>query len=108
MAKPASADRNRSGNRSRSRATTGLSPSTQQTRPESWEQEQEQIRTRAYEIYCERNGQPGNAVEDWVRAEQEIAGARFTPQERPRGERGATGGEGRQGEERAARAGTRR
>jgi hypothetical protein len=33
---------------------------------------QEQIQLRAYEIYLERNGAPGNPMEDWVRAEREI------------------------------------
>ena len=32
----------------------------------------EKIRFRAYEIYLERNGAPGNPLEDWVRAEREI------------------------------------
>jgi hypothetical protein len=33
---------------------------------------QEKIATRAYEIYLERGGAPGNPLEDWVRAEREI------------------------------------
>jgi hypothetical protein len=33
---------------------------------------QEKIALRAYEIYLERNGAPGNPLEDWVRAEREI------------------------------------
>jgi hypothetical protein len=33
---------------------------------------QEQIQLRAYEIFLERNGAPGNALEDWVRAEREL------------------------------------
>lgn len=33
---------------------------------------QEQIRLRAYEIFLERNGAPGNPLEDWVRAEREL------------------------------------
>ncbi len=36
---------------------------------------QEQIAVRAYEIYLERNGAPGDPMEDWTRAEQEILGA---------------------------------
>ncbi len=27
---------------------------------------------RAYEIYLERNGAPGNPLEDWIRAEREL------------------------------------
>jgi hypothetical protein len=33
---------------------------------------QEKIAQRAYEIYLERNGAPGNPLEDWVRAEREV------------------------------------
>jgi hypothetical protein len=33
---------------------------------------QEKIQLRAYEIYLERNGAPGNPLEDWVRAEREV------------------------------------
>lgn len=32
----------------------------------------DQIAVRAYEIYLERNGAPGDPLEDWVRAEREI------------------------------------
>jgi hypothetical protein len=32
----------------------------------------EQIQLRAYEIYLERRGAPGNALEDWVQAECEL------------------------------------
>lgn len=32
----------------------------------------DKIAQRAYEIYLERNGAPGNPLEDWVRAEREI------------------------------------
>jgi hypothetical protein len=33
---------------------------------------QQKIELRAYEIYLERNGAPGNPLEDWVRAEHEV------------------------------------
>ena len=33
---------------------------------------EEDIRARAYEIYLERNGQPGDPVEDWLQAEAEL------------------------------------
>jgi hypothetical protein len=32
----------------------------------------EQIQVRAYEIYLERQGAPGNQIEDWLRAEREL------------------------------------
>jgi hypothetical protein len=39
----------------------------------------EQIQLRAYEIYLERNGAPGNPAEDWVRAEREVLAAAAKP-----------------------------
>ena len=35
---------------------------------------QEQIQRRAYEIYLQRDGAPGNPQEDWIRAERELRG----------------------------------
>jgi hypothetical protein len=35
----------------------------------------EQIQLRAYEIFLERNGAPGNEIEDWLQAERELARA---------------------------------
>lgn len=32
----------------------------------------EDIRRRAYEIYCDRNGRPGDALGDWLAAEAEL------------------------------------
>jgi hypothetical protein len=32
----------------------------------------EKIQQRAYEIYLERNGAPGDPLDDWVRAEREL------------------------------------
>jgi len=42
------------------------SPSGKKLSPER------KIELRAYEIYLERKGAPGNPLEDWVRAEREI------------------------------------
>jgi hypothetical protein len=33
---------------------------------------EEGIRRRAYEIYLERGGQPGSALDDWLQAEREL------------------------------------
>lgn len=33
---------------------------------------EEEIRKRAYEIYRERGGDPGNALDDWLQAEAEL------------------------------------
>lgn len=38
----------------------------------------EEIAKRAYEIYLERNGAPGNPFEDWTRAERELLEAKPT------------------------------
>jgi hypothetical protein len=35
----------------------------------------EAIALRAYELYLERGGEDGHAVEDWLRAERELASA---------------------------------
>jgi hypothetical protein len=34
---------------------------------------EEEIRARAYEIYLQRGGQPGDEVEDWLQAERELS-----------------------------------
>lgn len=34
----------------------------------------EEIALRAYQIYLERGGTPGNELEDWTRAERELMG----------------------------------
>ena len=47
-------------------STRSKSPSTKRLTP------QQKIQLRAYEIYLERNGAPGNPLEDWVRAEREV------------------------------------
>jgi hypothetical protein len=36
----------------------------------------EQIRRRAYEIYLARDGQDGSELDDWLRAEAELAAPR--------------------------------
>jgi hypothetical protein len=33
---------------------------------------EEEIRVRAYEIYCARNGGLGSEVDDWLKAETEL------------------------------------
>ena len=35
----------------------------------------EEIRLRAYEIYIERGGVPGNELDDWLQAERELGRA---------------------------------
>ena len=44
---------------------------------------QDEIALRAYHIYLQRGGAPGNELEDWTRAERELLQERSKP--RPRG-----------------------
>jgi hypothetical protein len=37
-----------------------------------------EVQRRAYEIYLERNGAPGDPVSDWLQAERELRDARAT------------------------------
>ena len=37
---------------------------------------QEKIRKRAYELYCARNGAPGDEMDDWFKAEGELRSGR--------------------------------
>lgn len=37
----------------------------------------EEIRRRAYEIYCERGEQPGRELDDWLQAERELERGMF-------------------------------
>ena len=39
----------------------------------------EEIALRAYQIYLERAGAPGNALEDWTRAQRELLGKTSKP-----------------------------
>ena len=52
--------------RTNGNGTKSKSPSAKKLSPE------QKIAQRAYEIYLERNGAPGNPLEDWVRAEREL------------------------------------
>ncbi|MGA2810632.1 MAG: DUF2934 domain-containing protein [Candidatus Acidiferrum sp.] len=43
----------------------------------------EEISLRAYQIYLERNGGPGNPFEDWTRAERELLAGAPKPRRKP-------------------------
>ena len=47
-------------------------PTTKKLQPTKNVPTHEEIALRAYEIYLERGGAPGDALEDWVRAEREL------------------------------------
>jgi hypothetical protein len=44
----------------------------------------EEIALRAYEIFLERGGAPGNELEDWTRAERELLEISTTPRRKAR------------------------
>jgi hypothetical protein len=48
------------------------SPARPKSKPVTTLPTREEIQLRAYEIYLERRGAPGDALEDWVRAEKEL------------------------------------
>jgi len=47
-------------------------PAAKKARPAKTAPAHEEIALRAYEIYLERGGAPGDALEDWTRAEREL------------------------------------
>ena len=47
-------------------------PAAKKARPAKTAPTHEEIALRAYEIYLERGGAPGDALEDWTRAEREL------------------------------------
>jgi len=47
-------------------------PTTKKSRSTKGAPTHEEIALRAYEIYLERSGAPGDALEDWTRAEREL------------------------------------
>jgi hypothetical protein len=53
---------------------TGKSPSptVKKSRAAAVHPTTEEIALRAYHFYLERGGAPGNALEDWTRAEREL------------------------------------
>jgi hypothetical protein len=56
---------------------TSHKPKTQQTDPA---QLQEQIRSRAYEIYEQRDRTEGHDLDDWLQAEAELTGTKTQQQ----------------------------
>lgn len=61
-------------------------PTTKKTRAAKSAPTHEEIALRAYEIYLERGGAPGDALQDWTRAEQEL----MEKNSRPGGKMGPT------------------
>jgi hypothetical protein len=49
------------------------SPATEKPRAANGHPTQEAIALRAYHLYLERGGAPGNELEDWIQAEIQLA-----------------------------------
>ena len=62
----------------KSSSTTITKPHTAGTHPTT-----EEIALRAYQIFLERGGAPGNALEDWTRAERELLANGSKPRRKP-------------------------
>jgi len=61
----------------------GSSPTVKKLRANGFHPTTEEIALRAYHIYLERGGAPGDALEDWTRAERELLGNFAEPRHRP-------------------------
>ena len=59
------------------------SPTVKKPRANGSHPTKEEIALRAYQIYLERGGAPGNALEDWTRAERELMEKSVTPRRKP-------------------------
>jgi Protein of unknown function (DUF2934) len=55
------------------------SPATQKPHAASNHPTQEEIALRAYQIYLQRGGVPGNEFEDWMQAERQLLGENGKP-----------------------------
>jgi hypothetical protein len=60
------------GNKRMARTLQVAPRATRKTRSAKASPTLEQIQVRAYEIYLERQGAPGNQIEDWLQAEREL------------------------------------
>jgi DUF2934 family protein len=69
-----------------SKKLKGSLPAEKKSRATKTAPTQEEIALRAYEIYLERGGASGDALEDWTRAEREL----MEKNSRPRGKVGPT------------------
>ncbi len=59
------------------------SPTVKKPRANGFHPTTEEIALRAYQIYLERGSAPGNALEDWTRAERELLEKSSKPRRRP-------------------------
>jgi hypothetical protein len=59
------------------------SPKWRETRTTKTRPSHEDIALRAYQIFLERNGAPGNPLDDWTRAERELLANKTKPRHKP-------------------------
>ena len=59
------------------------SPAVKKPRTNGSRPTKEEIALRAYQIYLERGGAPGNALDDWTRAERELQQEAGKPRRKP-------------------------
>jgi len=59
------------------------SPTVRKSRTANAAPTTEEIALRAYHIYLERDGAPGNPLEDWTRAERELREESPKPRRKP-------------------------
>ena len=59
------------------------SPTVNKPRANGFHPTTEEIALRAYHIYLERGAAPGDALEDWTRAERELLENPAKPRRRP-------------------------
>ncbi len=63
--------------------TNGSSPKVTKSRTTLKSPGPEDIALRAYQIYLERAGAPGNPLDDWTRAERELLATNGKPGRKP-------------------------
>jgi len=66
-----------------SKTRKGSSPAVKKPRANGFHPTTEEIALRAYHIYLERGGAPGNPLEDWTRAERELLEGTAKPRRKP-------------------------
>ena len=62
----------------------GSSPKVAKSRTVRKSPGPEDVALRAYQIYLERGGAPGNEVDDWTRAERELLVTNGKPSTKPK------------------------
>jgi hypothetical protein len=65
------------------KTTRNSSPTVKKPRTNGSRPTREEIALRAYQIYLERAGTPGNALDDWTRAERELLEESSKPRRKP-------------------------